>query len=139
MDLLDAVKLGNSMTNDVYLKDNRIIRFFGHNSDKLINREREVEIMHVAGAEGLGPKVLEVYPDRRVEEYLGPSLTLTNKEMHTPQILERIAKKLQQFHALVVPGPRDSILETRLRLWSELSGIKLPPTLLEGLNTNNVV
>jgi thiamine kinase-like enzyme len=137
MDLRDATRLGNSMTNEVYLKDNQIIRVFGAQSEQLIDREREEEIMRLVGAAGLGPKVIDTFSDRRVEEYLHPSITLTNEQLYTPTVLKRIATRLKKFHSLATGT--EAILEKRLKHWSELAGIPLPSDLLEGVNTNNIV
>lgn len=133
-------KLGNSMTNDVYLHNSKIYRYFGKNSDLLIDRELERKILLIAGKHQLAPKILGEFNGGRVEEYLGTSKTLCPADMLNEKYLKPIATRLAAFHQLLIPDtPKTSILKQRITDWAKLANMNIPDKLFDNVPMDTVI
>jgi ethanolamine kinase len=95
----DIIKLTNGITNEVYkviTKDNKyIIKFFGDNTDILINRENENTIISYLNKYDIGPKIIEYNQQYRIEEYIDGYNIDTQKVYQ-----KKLAKKLKYLHDL---------------------------------------
>ena len=67
-------KLSGGMTNSVYKiinkNDNFILRIFGNNTNMLIDRENEKNIINHLSKYNYAPKILEQFDNSRIEEYI---------------------------------------------------------------------
>ena len=136
----NAVKLNNSMTNDVYLQDGKIYRMFGKGTDEFINRQQEERIMIYAAMEGIGPHIISIHKEYRVEEWLNNSLTLTNEQLRDPTILHMVIDHLRTLHNINIESlSKKPVLINRIHKWSELAGITVPDDLIANLPKSPIV
>ncbi|GMH39128.1 hypothetical protein BSKO_07026 [Bryopsis sp. KO-2023] len=80
-----------------------VVRIFGPFTELLVDREREARVLVQLNQAGFGAKVLGLFGNGRIEEYLDCK-ALEPTEMANPILTERIAQKLYEFHSVAVEG-----------------------------------
>lgn len=73
-------------------------RIYGANTEKFIDREKEVAAMAALHAHGFGPALLGFFPNGRIESFL-PMRCLNPDEMAAATFVPGIAATLAKFHA----------------------------------------
>eukprot|EP00879_Flechtneria_rotunda_P014231 GHRR01014868.1.p1 GENE.GHRR01014868.1~~GHRR01014868.1.p1 ORF type:complete len:197 (+),score=43.27 GHRR01014868.1:242-832(+) len=80
-------------------------KVFGDKTEQIIDREAEKVVVVALGKQGFGPKVLALFANGRIEDWLDCSC-LSPQEMCSPAFVPRIARQLRRFHALDVDLPK---------------------------------
>ncbi|XP_078164801.1 putative choline kinase 2 [Carex rostrata] len=122
----EVVQLKGAMTNEVYQVNwpvvgpsrRVIVRIYGEGVDVFFDREIEVRTFECMSKHGQGPRLLGRFASGRVEEFIN-ARTLSAADLRDPEISSLIAIKLQEFHNLHMPGPREVLLWPRLRGWTK--------------------
>ncbi|KAI5055825.1 hypothetical protein GOP47_0029346 [Adiantum capillus-veneris] len=94
--------------------DSVTVRIFGPNTDEVIDRKRELQVIRPLSDAGFGAKLLGVFQNGMVQSFID-ARTLTSSEMTTPKLASLIAKEVRRLHELVLPGPKDA------QLWTDMS------------------
>jgi thiamine kinase-like enzyme len=130
LETLTLTRLSGAMTNQMFIancNETRVLlRIYGNGTDAFFDRERETDLMQIMSALNVGPRLLGMFHNGRVEEFLD-ARTLTPTDLRDPDISVKIAAKLFDLHSLVgiVPpethqegrGVTTSDLWHRLRTW----------------------
>jgi ethanolamine kinase len=77
-----------------------VLRIYGENTEKFVDREEEVETMRVLHRHGFGPEVLGVFGNGRIESYLGGMACLGPDDLGKPDVAVAIAETLARFHLI---------------------------------------
>ncbi|RKP24157.1 kinase-like domain-containing protein [Syncephalis pseudoplumigaleata] len=108
---LEITRLSGALTNRVYevrFRDPNdtkhtsrrvLLRVYGSGVDKLFSRAKELDWLRKLSAVGLGPRLLAVFGNGRLEEYFR-SVTLTHDDLRDPATSEKIAQGMAQLHKL---------------------------------------
>jgi len=83
-----------------YLQQVVVLRVYGNNTEKFVDREMEVETMRTLYRHGFGPAVLGVFANGRVESYLTGMVCLSPDDLGKEEMSTRIAETLGRFHSL---------------------------------------
>lgn len=78
-----------------------VVRIFGEQTDLLIDRDREKQVLLQLNQAGFGAPVLSTFDNGRVEGFLDMR-TLKPVEMTEPSMARRIAQRLKHFHSAPV-------------------------------------
>lgn len=125
---MEIVALSGGMTNEIFrcswkkgLEDekprNVLVRIYGAESANVFfDREYEIRAFQSISRLGHGPRLLASFPNGRIEEFLN-ARTLSAPDLKNPEISDKIAAKLWEFHHLEIPGSREPKLWVRLRSW----------------------
>ncbi|XP_023745172.1 probable ethanolamine kinase [Lactuca sativa] len=89
------------------------VRLYGPNTEYVIDRERELQALHHLSAAGFGPKLLGVFENGMVQSFIH-ARTLETKDMRNPKLAGEIAKQLNSFHQVKVPGSKEP------QLWNDI-------------------
>ncbi|XP_047312422.1 probable ethanolamine kinase isoform X2 [Impatiens glandulifera] len=89
------------------------VRLYGPNTEYVINRERELLAIGYLSAAGFGAKLLGVFGNGMVQSFID-ARTLTPLDMRKPELAAEIAKQLNRFHKVEIPGPKES------QLWNDV-------------------
>jgi len=81
-----------------------VVRIFGANTDKIIDRAEELRKLLKLNASGFGAKVLGVFGNGRIEEFL-QGRVVDLEELQLPDIQRKIAIRLAEFHSLISIAP----------------------------------
>ncbi|KAI9597942.1 kinase-like domain-containing protein [Syncephalis fuscata] len=117
-DALEITRLSGALTNRVYevrFRDPNdtkhtsrrvLLRVYGSGVDKLFSRAKELDWLRKLSAVGLGPRLLAVFGNGRLEEYFR-SVTLTRDDLRDPLTCQKIAQCMAQLHKLgqTYPSP----------------------------------
>lgn len=93
-----------------------VVKVFGESTDLMVDRKRETQVVCELGAQGYGPKVLALFGNGRIEEFLHCT-TLEPRQMLEPSFVARIASKLARFHTASVDLPREPGVFATTRKW----------------------
>mmetsp|Transcript_35501 Transcript_35501/g.59831 ORF Transcript_35501/g.59831 Transcript_35501/m.59831 type:complete len:393 (+) Transcript_35501:223-1401(+) len=107
--------------------DQVLLRVFGEGTDNFIDREVEMEVFGKMSAWGLGPELLAVFGNGRVESFITRHRTLTAQDISRDASVTAIAQSLARMHQ-VPPRPEESQLLARLRLWQAKAVESCGPT-----------
>ncbi|RKP38826.1 kinase-like domain-containing protein, partial [Dimargaris cristalligena] len=77
-----------------------LLRIYGIGVDQLFEREKELYWLARLSELGIGPRMLAVFENGRVEEYL-ESTTLTRTDIRDPATSRHIAKRMCELHSIV--------------------------------------
>ena len=69
-----------------------VLRVYGENTEKFVDRAKEVETMRMLHKHGFGPEVLGVFGNGRVESYLRGKACLAPDDLGKEEMSERIAE-----------------------------------------------
>ncbi|KAL6549665.1 hypothetical protein OROHE_008396 [Orobanche hederae] len=98
------------------------VRLYGPNTQYVINRERELQAIPYLSVAGFGAKLLGVFGNGMVQSFIN-ARTLTPSgcnhdwrqlNMRHPKLVAEIAKQLQKFHEVEIPGLREP------QLWNDI-------------------
>lgn len=89
------------------------VRLYGPNTDYVINRERELQAIKYLSAAGFGANLLAVFGNGMVQSFIN-ARTLTPLDMKKPKLAAEIAKQLQRFHQVEIPGSKEP------QLWNDM-------------------
>mmetsp|Transcript_13939 Transcript_13939/g.37215 ORF Transcript_13939/g.37215 Transcript_13939/m.37215 type:complete len:456 (+) Transcript_13939:67-1434(+) len=78
------------------------VKVFGDKTELLIDREKELEMLLHLNRAGFGAKVVAVFGNGRIEEFMN-AYTLTPQDMSSPLFIPRIAQRLRQLHEVHMP------------------------------------
>ncbi|KAK9729334.1 hypothetical protein K7432_000377 [Basidiobolus ranarum] len=106
-------RISGALTNCVFLvegprKQNKpegnvqkvLLRIYGEGVDQLFVREKELCWLSRLSSLGIGPKMLGLFRNGRLEEYID-SVTLTKTDIRDPSVSRHIARRLMQLHTVV--------------------------------------
>lgn len=89
------------------------VRLYGPNTDYVIDRERELRAIPYLSAAGFGAKLLGIFGNGMVQSFIN-ARTLTPSDMRQPKLAAEIAKQLNKFHQVEIPGSREP------QLWNDI-------------------
>ncbi|XP_022974065.1 probable ethanolamine kinase [Cucurbita maxima] len=89
------------------------VRLYGPNTDYVINRDRELQAIKYLSAAGFGAKLLGVFKNGMVQSFIH-ARTLEPSDIRKPELAAEIAKQLNKFHKVYIPG------STEPQLWIEI-------------------
>lgn len=89
------------------------VRLYGPNTDYVINRDRELQAIKYLSAAGFGAKLLGVFKNGMVQSFIH-ARTLEPSDMRKPELAAEIAKQLNKFHKVYIPGSSEP------QLWNEI-------------------
>ncbi|KVI01299.1 probable ethanolamine kinase isoform X1 [Cynara cardunculus var. scolymus] len=89
------------------------VRLYGPNTEYVIDRERELQALHHLSAAGFGAKLLGVFGNGMVQSFID-ARTLNPSDMRKPNLAAEIAKQLNRFHQVDIPGSREP------QLWNDI-------------------
>ncbi|KAM3257534.1 hypothetical protein ACQJBY_049691 [Aegilops geniculata] len=89
------------------------VRLYGPNTDLVIDRERELQAIPYLSAAGFGARLLGVFENGVVSSFIH-ARTLSPSDMKEPRIAAKIAKQLQKFHQVDIPGSKEP------QLWNDI-------------------
>uniref|UniRef100_A0A453KUP0 ethanolamine kinase n=2 Tax=Aegilops tauschii subsp. strangulata TaxID=200361 RepID=A0A453KUP0_AEGTS len=89
------------------------VRLYGPNTDLVIDRERELQAIPYLSAAGFGARLLGVFENGVVSSFIH-ARTLSPSDMKEPRIAAEIAKQLQKFHQVDIPGSKEP------QLWNDV-------------------
>ena len=99
-------------------------RVYGVNTDRLIDRKKELTLLRCLGEQGLLARVLGCFPDALVYEFV-EGRTLQTHE--SPSYQAEIAKRLAQFHnqatiamSSTITNEKELVYNTLIRKWHDL-------------------
>ncbi|KAK9055086.1 hypothetical protein SSX86_026166 [Deinandra increscens subsp. villosa] len=82
------------------------VRLYGPNTEYVINRERELQAIHYLSAAGFGAKLLGVFGNGMVQSFIH-ARTLEPLDLRKPKLAAEIAKQLNRFHQVKIPGSKE--------------------------------
>ncbi|XP_023536613.1 probable ethanolamine kinase isoform X2 [Cucurbita pepo subsp. pepo] len=89
------------------------VRLYGPNTDYVINRDRELQAIKYLSAAGFGAKLLGVFKNGMVQSFIH-ARTLEPSDLRKPELAAEIAKQLNKFHKVYIPG------STEPQLWNDI-------------------
>ncbi|XP_038886169.1 probable ethanolamine kinase [Benincasa hispida] len=89
------------------------VRLYGPNTDYVIDRDRELQAIKYLSAAGFGAKLLGVFKNGMVQSFIH-ARTLEPSDMRKPELAAEIAKQLNKFHKVYIPGSSEP------QLWNEI-------------------
>uniref|UniRef100_A0A7S1X512 ethanolamine kinase n=1 Tax=Tetraselmis chuii TaxID=63592 RepID=A0A7S1X512_9CHLO len=107
-DDLDVTTISGGITN-VMVKvtpesgkclDPVVVRIFGRDTEKIIDREEELRKLLQLNQHGFGAKVLAVFSNGRIEEFLKGRIVALS-ELQLPEVQSKIAVRMAEFHSLL--------------------------------------
>mmetsp|Transcript_48468 Transcript_48468/g.125744 ORF Transcript_48468/g.125744 Transcript_48468/m.125744 type:complete len:373 (-) Transcript_48468:543-1661(-) len=100
---IEVTKITGGITNILYkversdTKENALVRLYGLNTEKLIDREKEIVLFGSLGNVGFGPQLLGTFGNGRIEQFF-KARPLEPSEMTEESRQEAIAQKLAELH-----------------------------------------
>ncbi|XP_003578170.1 probable ethanolamine kinase [Brachypodium distachyon] len=89
------------------------VRLYGPNTDLVIDRERELLAIPYLSAAGFGALLLGIFENGVIQSFIN-ARTLSPSDMKEPRIAAEIAKQLQKFHQVDIPGSKEP------QLWNDI-------------------
>lgn len=77
-----------------------VVRVYGENTERFVDREKEVETMRMLHQHGFGPEVLGVFGNGRVEGFLSGQACLESDDLGREDVAVVIAETLARFHRI---------------------------------------
>ncbi|XP_010416282.1 PREDICTED: probable choline kinase 2 [Camelina sativa] len=123
---LQVIPLKGAMTNEVFQikwptrekgpSRKVLVRIYGEGVEIFFDREDEIRTFEFMSKHGHGPLLLGRFGNGRIEEFLH-ARTLSAADLRDPEISDRIATRMKEFHCLEMPGVKKALLWDRLRNW----------------------
>ena len=104
-----------------------VVRVYGENTEKFVDRDTEVETMRMLHRHGFGPEVLGVFGNGRVESFLSGKVCLEPGNLSREDVAVAIAETLARFH-LISSAKRG-------RAGRTLKGFPVPRPSVDQINT----
>lgn len=102
-----SVKQGDSIDDII------TVRLYGPNTEHIIDRFRELQAIKYITAAGFGAKWLGIFGNGIVQSFINAH-TLAPSDMREPKLVAKIAKQLQKFHGVEIPGSKEP------QLWNDI-------------------
>ncbi|KAL4439680.1 hypothetical protein ABPG75_002681 [Micractinium tetrahymenae] len=100
---VDVRLLAGGISNSLFavscLVGKAAFRIYGDNTERFVDRARELDVMRLVHQHGFGPQVLATFANGRIEEFL-PMRSLQPEELAAPQFVPTIAATLARFHSI---------------------------------------
>ncbi|KAL6846198.1 hypothetical protein ACP4OV_023646 [Aristida adscensionis] len=109
----ESVLLKVSVKEDTGHESSVTVRLYGPNTDLVIDRKRELQAIPYLSAAGFGARLLGIFENGVVQSFIN-ARTLSPSDMREPQIAAEIAKELQKFHQVDIPGSKEP------QLWNDI-------------------
>ena len=74
-----------------------LLRVYGAQSDHLIDRESELQVLRRLARKSIGPRLLGTFLNGRFEQFLYAK-TLTAQDLRVPETSKQIAKRMRELH-----------------------------------------
>ncbi|KAL0037335.1 hypothetical protein WJX79_002468 [Trebouxia sp. C0005] len=155
VDRVTVSQISGAMTNLVYRcgystpnkKYHALARVFG-SAGGLFGREDEQQVFSAVADAGLGPKVLAMFPDGRIEEFI-EAQSVSAELMATPEVAVSIAAAMAHFHFTMLkhftmldhlPSCMSPVAQIwdRLRDWARITSELYKPHELEPYQLINI-
>uniref|UniRef100_A0A0D9XE38 ethanolamine kinase n=1 Tax=Leersia perrieri TaxID=77586 RepID=A0A0D9XE38_9ORYZ len=105
-------------------KSSVTVRLYGPNTDLVIDRKRELQAIPHLSAAGFGAQLLGTFENGMVQSFIN-ARTLTAPDMKEPKIAAEIAKQLNRFHRVEIPGSKEP------QLWDDIFKFLKKASILE--------
>ncbi|XP_027331926.1 probable ethanolamine kinase isoform X2 [Abrus precatorius] len=102
-----------SVKQDSCIEEIITIRLYGPNTEHIIDRQRELQATKYVTAAGFGAKWLGIFGNGTVQSFINAE-TLSPSDMREPKLAAKIAKQLQRFHHVEIPGSKEP------QLWNDI-------------------
>lgn len=112
-DSISVERLSGALTNAVYVvsppaeltvpdsgkrrPDKLLLRVYGPQSDQLIDRETELNVLRRLARKKIGPRMLGTFTNGRFEQYFNAE-TLKAADLRVPETSKQIAKRMRELH-----------------------------------------
>ncbi|KAJ9085925.1 hypothetical protein DSO57_1009253 [Entomophthora muscae] len=131
---LKLTRITGALTNSIYAVENLnpptkgpkklLLRIYGIGAEQFVDRNKEIAWLSKLSACNVGPKLLGIFGNGRIEEFL-ESETLTHEDIITKSTSIHIAKRMSDLHNLAkkYPAPSDTVPEflNCIRSWLPLA------------------
>ena len=124
---IQITRLSGALTNAVYKVSNRktsvLLRIYGTGSDAFIQRSKELEWFLKMSEVGLGPRLLGLFGNGRIEEFLDAH-TLTAHDLRQPDTSQAISRSMVHLHRISKLFDQEQLrpeLWDRLKSWYHLA------------------
>ncbi|KAJ1969340.1 hypothetical protein IWQ62_000690 [Dispira parvispora] len=81
-----------------------LLRIYGLGVEELVEREKELYWLARLSELGIGPRMLSIFQNGRIEQYL-ESTTLTRDDIRDPQTSQHIARRMCELHSIIRTFP----------------------------------
>lgn len=95
-----------------------LVRIYGENTERVIDREREIALFARLSAMGFAPPLYGRFENGRVEGFLEGFRALEPQEMGSPELRRKIAARLAELHR-IPPEPASPGLWSTLERWMD--------------------
>lgn len=75
-----------------------LLRIYGPSTDSIIDRDYELKILTKLSKKNIGPKLLGIFKNGRLEQFLENAITLTKKDIMNLKTSARIARRMKELH-----------------------------------------
>ncbi|KAK4744754.1 hypothetical protein SAY87_011066 [Trapa incisa] len=123
---LQVTQLKGAMTNAVFqikwptetgkVSRKVLVRIYGEGVEVFFDRDNEIRTFEFMSKHGQGPRLMGRFSNGRIEEFIH-ARTLSAADLRDPETSARIASKMEEFHALDMPGLKRVTLWDRLKKW----------------------
>jgi len=106
-----------------------LLRVHGVGVDEFVDRERELVFLEMLGSFNIGPSVLALFQNGRIEQFL-PSTTLKNEDIRNQEISRRIGRLMAQLYLKVSKRSTGKVIPevwANINKWYDMS-VKLTTT-----------
>jgi len=120
-DFPDFKLLDEGLSNTLYVSvtEGQLLRFYGSKSE-LCDRETEIQIMTKVGQLNLGPKIITIYPNGRIEQFLIGYHSIGAFPNNVK--LAKSVKVMKDFHDIKIGGlNKKPMVIKQLELWSQMA------------------
>ncbi|RZC08659.1 putative ethanolamine kinase isoform C [Glycine soja] len=102
-----------SVKQENCIEETITVRLYGPNTEYIIDRQRELQATKYITAAGFGAKWLGIFGNGMVQSFINAH-TLSPSDMREPKLAAKIAKQLQRFHHVEIPGSKEP------QLWNDV-------------------
>ncbi|CAG8716284.1 12336_t:CDS:2, partial [Cetraspora pellucida] len=126
---LIVTRVSGALTNCVFFVENKrisdngnpskvVLRIYGKGADQFCDREEELKWLKFLSPYGIGPELLLIFTNGRVEKFL-ESTTLNSQDIKCPTTYIHIAERMASLHNMVHLNPPEC--DTVPLLWSNIT------------------
>lgn len=111
---MKLTRITGALTNSIYAVENTtppakgpkklLLRIYGIGADQFVDRNKEIEWLSKLSACSVGPNLLGIFGNGRIEEFL-ESETLTHDDIVTNSTSTHIAKRMSDLHNIAKKYP----------------------------------
>ncbi|EFJ10629.1 hypothetical protein SELMODRAFT_127783, partial [Selaginella moellendorffii] len=89
------------------------VRIFGPNTDAVIDRKRELQVLPHLSESDFGAKLVGLFENGMIQSFI-EARTLVPVDLSKPNVASLIAKELRRLHSLQIPGSKEP------QLWEDI-------------------